>query len=52
MLNITTNMQDSEKDTENKKKTDPFDEIIKILEEYDNGNPPRKIDDYEEGCCR
>ncbi len=36
-----------EKDKEKKKKKDPLKEIMELLDEYDQGTPPRKM----ESCC-
>ena len=44
------NKMTNENDSKKNKKVDPFEEIIQILDNYDEGNPPRTLDDYEEGC--
>jgi len=41
---------DIKKDNKNNKKADPFEEIVEILDDYNKGNPPRTLDDYET-CC-
>jgi hypothetical protein len=41
-------MSEKKKDEKKGEKKDPFEEIIEILEEYEVGTPPRKIDDWGE----
>lgn len=41
-------MSEKRKDEKKVGKKDPFEEIIEILEGYEEGTPPRKIDDWGE----
>lgn len=40
-----SNKKKNSKNAENKK--DPYEEVIEILQSYDEGNKPRDLSDYE-----